>query len=54
MLQEDCNSPITMMEAMRDILKDLVSQCLVIYIDDIIIYYRIHEEYVGNLKKVLE
>ena len=40
MSQGDCNAPGTMMEAMLDIFKDMVYQCLVIYIDDIIIYSR--------------
>ena len=54
MSQGDCNAPGTMMEAMLDIFKDMVYQCLVIYIDDIIIYSRTHEEHVRNLKQVLQ
>ena len=40
MSQGDCNAPGHMMEAMLDIFKDMAYQCLVIWIDDIIIYSR--------------
>ena len=43
-----------MMEAMLDILKDVVYQYLVIYIDNIITYSRMYEEHVRDLKKVLQ
>ena len=54
MLQGDCNTPGIMMEAMLDIFKDVVHQYLVIYIDDITIYFRRHEEHVRDLRKVLQ
>ena len=41
-----------MMEGMFDIFKNVVYQCLVIYIDDIITYSRMYEEHVRDLKKV--
>ena len=53
-LQGDCNTPGTMMEAMLDIFKDMAYQCLVIYIDNIIIYSKTYEEHVRDLKKVLQ
>ena len=43
-----------MMEAMLDIFKDVVYQWLVIYIDNIIIYFRTYEEHVRDLEKVLQ
>ena len=52
--QRDCNAPCTMMGTMLDILKDVVYQCLVIYIDNILIYSRIYAEHVRNLKKALQ
>ena len=52
MSQGDCNAPGTKMEAMLDIFKEVVYQCLVIYINNIIIYSRPYEEYVRDLKKV--
>ena len=42
------------MEAMLDIFKDVVYQCLVIYINNIVIYFRTYEEHVKELKKVLQ
>ena len=52
--QADCNAPSTMMEAMLDIVEDVLYQWLVIYIDDIIIYSGRYEEHVRDLKKVLQ
>ena len=43
-----------MMEAMLDIFKFVLYQCLVIYIDDIIGYSRTHEKHARALKKVLQ
>ena len=39
---------------MLGIFKDVVYQCLMIYIDDFIIYYRTYEEHVRDLKQVLQ
>ena len=54
MSQRDCNAPGIMMEAMLDIFKDVVYQCLVIYINNFIIYSWTYEEHVRELKKVLQ
>ena len=54
MSQGDYNTPGTMMEVMLDIFKDVVYQCLIIYIDGIVIYFRTYEEYARDLKKVLQ
>lgn len=53
MLCGDCNAPGTMMDAMLDICNDVEFQFLVIYIDDIIIDFRMYEEHVRDLKKLL-
>ena len=50
----DCNTFGTMMELMLDIFEDVVDQCLLIYINDMIIYSKIYEEHVTDLKKVLQ
>ena len=42
------------MDAMLDICKDVVYQCLKIYIYDIIIYSRSYEEHARDLKIVLQ
>ena len=44
----------TIIEAMLDIFKDVVYLCLVIYINDIIIYYGTYEEHVTDLRKVIQ
>ena len=54
MSQGDCNTPDTTMEAILDIFKDVVYKCLLINIDDIIIYSRKCEEHVRDLKNVLQ
>ena len=54
MSQGDYNTPGTMMEAMLDIFKDVVYQCLVICIEDIIIYSRTYGEHARDLKTVLQ
>ena len=43
-----------MMEAMLDIFKYMAYQCLIISIDNIIIYFRTDEECLKDLKKVLQ
>ena len=43
-----------MMKAIVDIFKDVVYQCLMIYINDIIIYVKIYEEHVIDLKQGLQ
>ena len=43
-----------MMEAILDIFKDVAYQCLVIYIDNIMIYSRTYDKHVRDLKKVLQ
>ena len=53
-LQGDCNTPSTVMQAILDIFKDMVYQCLAIYIYHIIIYSRIYAEHVRYLKNVLQ
>ena len=54
MSKGDCNAPGAMMEVLLDILKHVVYQQFVIYIDNIIIYFRTYEEHVRDLKKVLQ
>jgi len=48
------NAPATMLRAMYEISKDMVSKDLVIYIDDIIIFSDTYDEHVATLRKVLQ
>ena len=43
--QGDCNAPGTIIEGMLHIVKDLVYQCVIIYINNIIIYSGSYEEH---------
>jgi len=54
MQQGDCNDPATMVRAMYEIFKDMISKVLVISIDDIIIFSDTYDEYVATLRKVLQ
>ena len=54
MSPRDCNVAGTMMEAMLDIFKDVIWQCLVIYIDYINICSRTYEEHLRDLRKVIQ
>ena len=49
MSQGDYNAAGTMMEVVIDIFKDIVYQCLVIYINDITSYTRSYEEHIRDL-----
>ena len=49
-----CNAPATFMSIMNGIFHDEMDECVVVYIDDILIYSRNEIEHARNLKKVLE
>ena len=54
MLQRACNALGTIIEAMIDILKDFIYQCLVMYIDDIIIFFRMYKKHIRDWKRALQ
>jgi len=54
MQQSDSNAPATMVRAMNEIFKDMVSKDLVIHIDNIIIFTDTYDEHVNTLRKVLQ
>ena len=54
MLQGDSNAFVTIMNAMVNIIKRVVYQCIMSYIDNIIIDFRLYEEHVRELKKVFQ
>ena len=48
------NAPATFMTLMNDIFKDLLDSCVVIYLDDILIYSRDEEQHLKDLEQVLK
>ena len=48
------NAPATFMRAMHEIFHDLLDSCVVIYLDDILIFSRTKEQHIQDIKKVLE
>ena len=49
-----CNAPATFMSIMNGIFYDEMDECVVVYIDDILIYSRSEVEHTRDLRKVLE
>ena len=49
-----CNAPATFMSIMNGIFHDKLDECVVIYIDDILIYSRSELEHAQDLRKVLK
>ena len=47
------NAPATFQALMNEILGDLVNDCVVVYLDDILIYSRSQAEHVQHVKEVL-
>ena len=48
------NAPATFMRLMSDIFRPLLDICVVVYLDDILIYSKTMEEHVDHVKQVLE
>ena len=48
-----CNVPATFMSIMNNIFHDEMNECVVVYIDDILIYWRSEVEHAYELRKVL-
>lgn len=48
-----CNAPATFQRLMNDIFRDLLDKCVVVYLDDILVYSRTEEEHHEHLRQVL-
>jgi hypothetical protein len=48
-----CNAPATFQSTMNDIFRDLLDECVIIYIDDLLVYSRTHEDHERHLRMVL-
>ena len=48
------NAPATFMTLMQDIFRPLLDKCMVIYVDDILVYSRTKEEHDEHLRQVLD
>ncbi|CAI7878576.1 unnamed protein product [Closterium sp. NIES-53] len=49
-----CNTPATFQAEMNHILRPLLDECVVVYLDDILIYSKNMKEHVEHLRKVFE
>src|SRR5213083_2542592 len=48
------NAPATFQTLMNDIFRDLLDICVIVYLDDILIYFKIKEEHEQQLRQVLQ
>lgn len=48
------NAPSTFMRAMNNLFRDLLDECVVVFLDDILIFSKSIEEHRQHVSKVLE
>jgi len=48
-----CNAPGTFMQLMNDTFRDLLDRCVLVFLDDILVFSRTKEEHVAHVREVL-
>ena len=48
------NSPITFQQTMNDVLRDLITKCCIVYVDDIIVFSKDFDTHLEDLQKVFD
>src|SRR5215469_2237985 len=49
-----CNAPATFQSNMNTIFSDLLDECVVIYLDDLLVFSKSHEDHQHHLQLVLQ
>jgi hypothetical protein len=49
-----CNAPATFIRVMNDVLRHFLDDFVIVYLDDILIFSKSHEEHIEHVKKVLD
>jgi hypothetical protein len=49
-----CNAPVAFMRVMNDVLRHFLDDCVIVYLDDILIFRKSREEHVKHAKQVLD
>ena len=49
-----CNAPATFMRVMNDVLRSFIEDCVIVYLDDILIFSKSREEHVMHVNQVLD
>jgi len=48
------NAPNAFMQLINTVLKPLIGKCVVVYLDDILVYRKLEEEHFEHLRQVLD
>jgi hypothetical protein len=49
-----CDAPATFMRVVNDVLRPFLDDCVIVYLDDILIFRKYCEEHVRHVKQVLD
>ncbi|MDZ7970879.1 MAG: reverse transcriptase family protein, partial [Nostoc sp. DedSLP03] len=49
-----CNAPATFMRLMNEVLRPFIDDCVIVYLDDILVFSRTWEEHIQHIEKVLK